>query len=92
MILNSGVQGDLSGKLGFEEFKQLWMDLRKWKAVFKDFDKNNSGTLSTYELRSAFHASGKSVSLYGKLCFVCICCVVKKWKSIFKGADKYCLL
>ena len=24
-------QGDLSGKLGFEEFKELWDDLRRWK-------------------------------------------------------------
>ena len=54
-------QGDLSGKLGFDEFKQLWMDLRKWKAVFKQFDRDNSGKLSTYELRDAFHASGKYV-------------------------------
>lgn len=54
--------GDLSGKLGFEEFKQLWMDLRKWKAVFKEFDKDCSGKLSTYELRSAFHASGFRLS------------------------------
>ena len=25
------LQGDLSGKLGFDEFKKLWQDLRKWK-------------------------------------------------------------
>lgn len=24
-------QGDLSGKLGYDEFKSLWNDLRKWK-------------------------------------------------------------
>ena len=25
------MQGDLSGKLGYEEFKDLWEDLRRWK-------------------------------------------------------------
>lgn len=54
--------GDLSGKLGFDEFKQLWQDLRKWKAVFKEFDKDNSGLLSTYELRGAFRSSGFKLS------------------------------
>ena len=63
LSLTQLLQGDLSGKLGFEEFKALWLDLRKWKAVFKQFDKDNSGKLSTYELRAAFHASGKSVCL-----------------------------
>ncbi|XP_052269936.1 calpain-A-like isoform X3 [Dreissena polymorpha] len=54
--------GDLSGKLGFEEFKVLWQDLRKWKTVFKEFDKDNSGLLSSYEMRNAFHASGFRLS------------------------------
>ncbi|CAG2199415.1 CAPNN [Mytilus edulis] len=54
--------GDLSGKLGFDEFKTLWTDLRKWKGVFKEFDKDSSGRLSSYELRSALHASGFKLS------------------------------
>ena len=54
--------GDLSGKLGFDEFKVLWKDLRKWKGVFKTYDKDNSGKLSSYELRSALHASGFKLS------------------------------
>lgn len=24
---------DRSGKLGFEEFKKLWMDIRQWKVI-----------------------------------------------------------
>ncbi|KAL3874803.1 hypothetical protein ACJMK2_037772 [Sinanodonta woodiana] len=54
--------GDLSGKLGFDEFKALWEDLRKWKTIFKDFDKDGSGLLSTFELRAAFGASGFRLS------------------------------
>ncbi|KAL4237591.1 hypothetical protein ACF0H5_002305 [Mactra antiquata] len=54
--------GDLSGKLGFDEFKLLWQDLRKWKSVFKQHDKDNSGKLSSYELRGAFYSSGFRLS------------------------------
>ncbi|XP_052766134.1 calpain-A-like isoform X2 [Mya arenaria] len=54
--------GDMSGKLGFDEFKALWQDLRKWKAVFKKYDKDSSGKLNTYELRNSFLASGFRLS------------------------------
>ncbi|XP_061172469.1 calpain-B-like isoform X11 [Saccostrea echinata] len=54
--------GDLSGKLGFDEFKVLWADLRRWKGVFKEYDRDKSGKLSSYELRSALHASGFRLS------------------------------
>lgn len=54
--------GDLSGKLGFDEFKVLWADLRRWKGVFKEYDRDKSGNLSSYELRSALHASGFRLS------------------------------
>ncbi|XP_060077139.1 calpain-B-like isoform X2 [Ylistrum balloti] len=54
--------GDLSGKLGFDEFKDLWNDLRKWKAVFKDRDTDRSGYLSSYELRQALNQSGFRLS------------------------------
>ncbi|CAG5125959.1 unnamed protein product [Candidula unifasciata] len=58
--------GDLSGKLGYDEFKDLWDDLRRWKGVFKEFDKDKSGNLSSYELRNAlnhvgFHVSNRSL-------------------------------
>ncbi|XP_056021311.1 calpain-B-like isoform X6 [Ostrea edulis] len=54
--------GDLSGKLGFDEFKVLWRDLRRWKGVFREYDRDKSGKLSSYELRSALHASGFRLS------------------------------
>ncbi|XP_076300875.1 calpain A isoform X4 [Lasioglossum baleicum] len=49
---------DHSGKLGFEEFKSLWNDIRKWKAVFKLYDKDESGYLSAFELRQALNSAG----------------------------------
>ncbi|EEB19689.1 Calpain B, putative [Pediculus humanus corporis] len=49
---------DRSGKLGFEEFKSLWTDIRNWKAVFKLYDKQNTGQLSAFELREALNSAG----------------------------------
>jgi calpain len=49
---------DRTGKLGFEEFKALWVDIRHWKALFKLYDKDGSGSLSAFELRQAFNSAG----------------------------------
>ncbi|KAI8788606.1 calpain-B-like isoform X4, partial [Biomphalaria glabrata] len=54
--------GDLSGKLGYDEFKNLWEDLTRWKGVFKEFDKDKSGNLSSYELRNALNHVGFHIS------------------------------
>jgi calpain len=53
---------DRSGKLGFEEFKRLWNDLRLWKNVFKQFDKDKTGKFNSHELRQASHAMGFRIS------------------------------
>ncbi|XP_065200380.1 calpain-A isoform X2 [Planococcus citri] len=49
---------DRSGKLGFEEFKKLWIDIRSWQRVFKLYDKENTGFLSPFELREALASAG----------------------------------
>ncbi|XP_063232270.1 calpain-B-like isoform X8 [Bacillus rossius redtenbacheri] len=49
---------DRSGKLGFEEFKSLWVDIRNWRAVFKLYDKDSSGYMSAFELRTALNSAG----------------------------------
>ncbi|XP_067682786.1 calpain-9-like isoform X2 [Haliotis asinina] len=54
--------GDLSGKLGYDEFKALWLDLRRWKGVFKDYDRDGSGCLSSYEIRAALKSVGFRLS------------------------------
>ncbi|KAL8596286.1 hypothetical protein ACOMHN_021325 [Nucella lapillus] len=54
--------GDMSGKLGYEEFKDLLKDLRHWKGVFKTFDKDHSGKLSSFELRTALNSTGFRLS------------------------------
>ncbi|XP_071961866.1 calpain-9-like isoform X2 [Antedon mediterranea] len=53
---------DRSGKLGFDEFKALWRDIKRWKGVFKKFDTDNSGTFNAYELRMALRSVGYTVS------------------------------
>jgi calpain len=53
---------DRSGKLGYDEFKKLWTDLRTWKAAFKAHDKDNSCNFNSYELRETLHYIGVSVS------------------------------
>lgn len=53
---------DRSGKLGYDEFKKLWNDMRTWKAAFKQHDQDNSGNFNSYELRMALKTIGVSVS------------------------------
>uniref|UniRef100_H2YVF0 Uncharacterized protein n=1 Tax=Ciona savignyi TaxID=51511 RepID=H2YVF0_CIOSA len=59
-----------SGKLDYEEFKALWVRVRKWINIFKKYDKDNSGNFDTYELREALSNAGYSLSsrLYQMLC------------------------
>ncbi|GLH13442.1 Troponin C, isoform 2 [Gryllus bimaculatus] len=49
---------DRTGKLGYEEFRALWTDVRHWKNVFKMYDKDGSGYLSAFELRQALNSAG----------------------------------
>jgi calpain len=49
---------DMSGKLGLVEFKQLWTDIKNWKAAFKMYDTTGSGKLETFGLRAALSSAG----------------------------------
>uniref|UniRef100_A0A0K8TLH3 Putative cytosolic ca2+-dependent cysteine protease calpain n=1 Tax=Tabanus bromius TaxID=304241 RepID=A0A0K8TLH3_TABBR len=49
---------DQSGKLGFEEFRVLLTDIARWKAVFKLYDRNNTGFLNAFQLRDALGSAG----------------------------------
>ncbi|KAK2086069.1 hypothetical protein P7K49_035494 [Saguinus oedipus] len=48
-----------NGKLEFDEFKVFWDKLKQWINLFLRFDADKSGTMSTYELRTALKAAGK---------------------------------
>lgn len=56
MIAMMDVDG--SGKLGFPEFQTLLNDIAKWRAVFKLYDRDHSGQLSSFELREALNSAG----------------------------------
>ncbi|XP_066260253.1 calpain-B-like isoform X4 [Euwallacea similis] len=49
---------DRSGKLGYDEFKSLWVSLRNWKNVWSLYDMDKSGTFSGFELRNALESAG----------------------------------
>ncbi|GAB0206257.1 calpain small subunit 1 [Grus japonensis] len=55
------MDSDTTGKLGFEEFKYLWNNIKKWQCVYKQFDTDRSGTIGAQELPGAFEAAGLGV-------------------------------
>ncbi|KAI2805674.1 Calpain-1 catalytic subunit [Blomia tropicalis] len=53
---------DESGKLGFDEFVQLWRHLKNWCEIFKKHDVDGSSTIQASELREAFREVGINVN------------------------------
>ncbi|XP_050094655.1 calpain-B-like [Anopheles aquasalis] len=53
---------DGSGKLGFNEFQKLLMEIARWKAIFKQYDQNQSGRINPFELRAALQSAGYSLN------------------------------
>ncbi|XP_048576373.1 sorcin isoform X2 [Nematostella vectensis] len=53
---------DYSGKMGFNEFKELWAALNQWKTTFMQYDSDRSGTMEPHELNNALNAFGYRLS------------------------------
>uniref|UniRef100_A0A8C6MKS6 Calpain-3 n=1 Tax=Nothobranchius furzeri TaxID=105023 RepID=A0A8C6MKS6_NOTFU len=49
---------DGSGKLHFQEFKHLWKKIKDWQLIFKRYNKNNSCSISSFEMRNAVNDAG----------------------------------
>lgn len=54
----SVMDNDTNGKLGFEEFKYLWNNLKKWQCVYRQYDRERSGSLKSSQLRGALQTAG----------------------------------
>lgn len=58
----SVMDNDTNGKLGFEEFKYLWANLRKWQCVYKERVPAGAAALAPDQLRGALQAAGFQLS------------------------------
>nr|KAF6318260.1 calpain small subunit 2 [Pipistrellus kuhlii] len=58
----SVMDSDTNGKLGFEEFKYLWGNLRKWQCVYRQHAGPGAGALPAAQLRAALQAAGFQLS------------------------------
>lgn len=53
---------DMSGSMGFAEFKDLWQALNGWKNTFASYDRDRSGTVEGPELQHAITTMGYNLS------------------------------
>ncbi|CAH1793460.1 unnamed protein product [Owenia fusiformis] len=51
-----------TGVLEYDELKRLWTEVKVWRNVFEQFDKDNSGYMDVKEIRKAFKAIGFKMS------------------------------
>ncbi|XP_029461474.1 grancalcin isoform X2 [Rhinatrema bivittatum] len=61
-IMVAMLDRDCTGKMGFNEFKELWAVLSAWKQNFIMFDQDRSGTVEPHELSQAISAMGYRLS------------------------------
>lgn len=53
---------DMSGTMGFNEFKELWQVLNGWKTTFASYDRDRSGMMEAPELQQAICSMGYNLS------------------------------
>ncbi|XP_056332542.1 calpain-3 isoform X1 [Danio aesculapii] len=49
---------DGTGRLNLQEFRHLWNKIKQWQEIFKRYDFDHNGTISSYELRNAINDAG----------------------------------
>ncbi|KAG9349219.1 hypothetical protein JZ751_027662 [Albula glossodonta] len=81
---------DMTGKMGFNEFKELFAALNGWKQHFMMFDQDRSGTMEPHELAQAFNSMVKRYSKNGRIFFddyVACCVKLRALTENFKRRD-----
>ncbi|XP_010605152.1 grancalcin isoform X1 [Fukomys damarensis] len=61
-IMIAMLDRDYTGKMGFNEFKELWAALNAWKQNFMTFDQDRSGSVEHCELSQAIAVMGYRLS------------------------------
>ncbi|KAG8518977.1 Sorcin [Galemys pyrenaicus] len=61
-LMVSMLDRDMSGTMGFTEFKELWSVLNGWRQHFISFDSDRSGTVDPQELQKALTTMGFRLS------------------------------
>ncbi|XP_072507666.1 sorcin isoform X1 [Notamacropus eugenii] len=61
-LMVSMLDRDMSGTMGFSEFKELWAVLNGWRQHFISFDTDRSGTVDPQELQKALGTMGFRLS------------------------------
>nr|XP_029516310.1 grancalcin-like [Oncorhynchus nerka] len=61
-IMIAMLDRDMTGKLGFIEFKELFAALSSWKQNFMMFDQDRSGTVEPHEMTQSISAMGYRIS------------------------------
>uniref|UniRef100_UPI0037E90BE5 calpain-2 catalytic subunit-like n=1 Tax=Semicossyphus pulcher TaxID=241346 RepID=UPI0037E90BE5 len=61
-LIVSLLDKDESAKLGLLEFHLLWSKIQKYLEIFKNHDSDNSGTMSSHEMRGAATEAGFHVN------------------------------
>ncbi|XP_072545600.1 calpain-3 isoform X2 [Salminus brasiliensis] len=49
---------DGTGRLNLQEFRRLWTKIKQWQGIFKHYDTEQTGSISSYEMRNAVNDAG----------------------------------
>uniref|UniRef100_A0A3P8VK29 Calpain-3 n=1 Tax=Cynoglossus semilaevis TaxID=244447 RepID=A0A3P8VK29_CYNSE len=49
---------DGTGRLNLQEFRQLWNKIKQWQGIFMHYSSEQSGSISSYEMRNAVNDAG----------------------------------
>ncbi|XP_056236531.1 sorcin-like isoform X3 [Seriola aureovittata] len=69
-LMISMLDRDMSGSMGFAEFRDLWQALNGWKNNFASFDRDHSGTVEGHEMQQAITTMGYNLSPQAMNCIM----------------------